>query len=112
MDEFATLMIKNTALECTEASHLLNISGIPNFIKNETVYNLFGSYNPAIGGVKLVVFSKDFEKAQAVLLDNHLISPADTRKESVSSGNFMFIIWTLLVVLALTSLYFVLNWSF
>ena len=69
MEEFQTIAIFNYSHEIIVIKHLLEQEAIHYFFENETLVgiNPFSSY--AYGGIKLKVYSNDFERVQE-LLDN------------------------------------------
>ena len=60
-------------VEAHLAKGLLEEGGIPAFLRDETVSQLYPMFNSTLGGIKLCIMKKDEERAIRILSDNELI---------------------------------------
>ena len=72
-EEISVIAAYETAVEVHLAKGLLEESGIPVFLKDENVTQLYPMFNSTFGGVKLCIMKKDEERAIEVLRNNGLI---------------------------------------
>lgn len=61
----------------------LEDSGISCFIVDENMGTVYPAYNAAIGGIKLKIFARDFEKCKAIIAEDNALDienlPAETQ---------------------------------
>lgn len=65
----------------------LEANDIPCFISDEHIIGMNPLYNPAIGGVKLKIFERDFDRCVAVLAEDENVISATTKAEEESGEN-------------------------
>jgi len=72
-EEIIVIATYEAIVEANLAQGLLEESGIPSFLKDEKVTQLYPMFNSPFGGIKLCIMRKDAERAIEVLEDNELI---------------------------------------
>ena len=72
-EEIIVIATYQTTVEAHLAKGLLEESGIPALLKDETVTQLYPMFNSPFGGIKLCIMKKDEERAIQLLSDNELI---------------------------------------
>ena len=71
-EEIIVIAVYETAMEAHLAKGLLEENGIPAFLKDENVTQLYLGVS-IFGGIKLCILKKDEERAVEVLNNNELI---------------------------------------
>jgi hypothetical protein len=72
-EEIIVVAAYETIVEANFARGLLKEGGIPSFLKDENMTQLYPMFNSPFGGIKLCIMRKDEEKAIEILKENKLI---------------------------------------
>lgn len=74
-DQIITFQTFDNPIQAHIIRSRLESNNIPCFLADEHIIGLNPLYNPAIGGVKLKIFEKDYEKCIALLSEDEDIEP-------------------------------------
>ncbi len=72
-DEIIVVAAYQKVVEANLAQGLLEENGIPAFLKDENMTQLYPMFNSPFGGIKLCIIRKDQERAIEILKENELI---------------------------------------
>jgi DNA-directed RNA polymerase subunit RPC12/RpoP len=73
-DKIIVLKSFYTSVEASLAKSKLDAHGIPCFLTEENLANLYPVHNPRFSGVRLHLFLKDFEYARQILAETILLT--------------------------------------
>ncbi len=72
-DEIIVVAVYGTLAAAHIAKGMLEEDGIPAFLKDENMTQLYPMFNSPFGGIKLCIMRKDEERVIEILKDNELI---------------------------------------